>query len=264
MTSGKRDDWHRNRAAVRALGGPAAQTLEAIESAVFHVCLSEHAPDTPVETMNALCYGGCAGKRSLDGQEFFHGRVRERQGRVQYEHSHADAPMHSRMVEMMKHIVHTEGRKELAEFFAQPEHVPVGGGGGGGLASTVRRLSWCHDNALAENRGLLPAHETATEFARQHIAGHRLSLMDFRDFGKNTLKQFRVSPDSFVQCALQLAFWRDQGGRVTSTYETGTTRGVHHGRTECIRPLTSASREMVDCWIGLARDAARASRCSDG
>ena len=48
-----------------------------------------------------------------------------------------------------------------------------------------------------------------------------------------------------MQCALQLAFWRDQGGRVTATYETGTTRAFHHGRTECIRPLSNASLTMV-------------------
>jgi carnitine O-acetyltransferase len=113
------------------------------------------------------------------------------------------------------------------------------------MQSTVKRHSWCHGKELVENADFCLRMETALEFARQHIAGHRLALMDFRDFGKNTLKQFRVSPDSFVQCALQLAFWRDQGGRVTATYETGTTRAFYHGRTECIRPLTIASREMV-------------------
>ena len=46
-------------------------------------------------------------------------------------------------------------------------------------------------------------------------------------FGKILLKKLHVSPDSFIQIVLQLAFYRDQQ-KFTSTYETGTTRAFYH------------------------------------
>lgn len=42
-------------------------------------------------------------------------------------------------------------------------------------------------------------------------------------FGREFLKQERLSPDSFVQMALQLAFLRDQG-HITAVYESATTK----------------------------------------
>lgn len=54
----------------------------------------------------------------------------------------------------------------------------------------------------------------------------------------------KVSPDSFIQQALQLAWYRDQG-YASATYETAGTRGFLHGRTETIRVVTSESRDFV-------------------
>lgn len=58
----------------------------------------------------------------------------------------------------------------------------------------------------------------------------------------------KVSPDSFIQQALQLAWYRDQG-YVTATYETAGTRGFLHGRTETVRSVTSESRAFVKAML---------------
>ena len=58
----------------------------------------------------------------------------------------------------------------------------------------------------------------------------------------------KVSPDSFIQQALQLAWYRDQG-YVTATYESASTRGFLHGRTETIRSVTSESRAFVKAML---------------
>jgi hypothetical protein len=58
----------------------------------------------------------------------------------------------------------------------------------------------------------------------------------------------KVSPDSFIQQALQLAWYRDQG-YVTATYESASTRGFLHGRTETIRSVTSDSRAFVGAML---------------
>ena len=43
-----------------------------------------------------------------------------------------------------------------------------------------------------------------------------------------------LSPDSYIQMAMQLAYYRIYG-RFTSTYETQQTRAFLHGRTGTVR-----------------------------
>uniref|UniRef100_A0A8C7GVR2 Peroxisomal carnitine O-octanoyltransferase n=1 Tax=Oncorhynchus kisutch TaxID=8019 RepID=A0A8C7GVR2_ONCKI len=59
----------------------------------------------------------------------------------------------------------------------------------------------------------------------------------FTSFGKAAIKQKKLHPDTFIQLALQLAYYR-QHGRLGSCYETAMTRRFYHGRTETMRPCT--------------------------
>ena len=54
----------------------------------------------------------------------------------------------------------------------------------------------------------------------------------------------RLSPDGYVQMALQLAWFKTRG-TFTATYETVLTRLFDRGRTETIRTLTADSRAFV-------------------
>lgn len=54
----------------------------------------------------------------------------------------------------------------------------------------------------------------------------------------------RLSPDAYIQLAMQLAWYRTRG-EFTATYETALTRLFKHGRTETIRSLSSDSRQFV-------------------
>ncbi len=63
-------------------------------------------------------------------------------------------------------------------------------------------------------------------------------------FGKGLIKKCRVSPDSFIQMALQLAYYRDQD-RFHLTYEASMTRLFKEGRTETVRSCSIESCEWV-------------------
>lgn len=54
----------------------------------------------------------------------------------------------------------------------------------------------------------------------------------------------KCSPDAYVQMALQLAWYKDQG-YMTATYETASLRLFKHGRTDVIRTLSDPSRDFV-------------------
>ncbi|CAM9324436.1 peroxisomal carnitine O-octanoyltransferase isoform X1 [Lampetra fluviatilis] len=59
----------------------------------------------------------------------------------------------------------------------------------------------------------------------------------FTAFGKLLIKQRGLHPDTYVQLALQLAYYRLHG-RPGCCYETASTRKFYHGRTETMRPCT--------------------------
>ncbi|XP_041961610.1 peroxisomal carnitine O-octanoyltransferase-like isoform X1 [Alosa sapidissima] len=63
----------------------------------------------------------------------------------------------------------------------------------------------------------------------------------FTSFGKAAIKKRKLHPDTFVQLALQLAYYRLHH-KVGSCYETATTRRFYHGRTETMRPCTTEAQ----------------------
>ncbi|XP_055587299.1 choline O-acetyltransferase isoform X2 [Uranotaenia lowii] len=64
----------------------------------------------------------------------------------------------------------------------------------------------------------------------------------YKPFGKNFIKACQVSPDVFIQLALQLAYFKLYG-HLVSTYESASTRRFLLGRVDCIR---SASMEALE------------------
>lgn len=64
------------------------------------------------------------------------------------------------------------------------------------------------------------------------------------NYGKGFMKKCRVSPDAFLQMALQLAYYRD-AGKFSLTYEASMTRLYREGRTETVRPCTIESAAWV-------------------
>nr|XP_023700311.1 peroxisomal carnitine O-octanoyltransferase [Paramormyrops kingsleyae] len=70
----------------------------------------------------------------------------------------------------------------------------------------------------------------------------------FTAFGKAAIKRGKVHPDTFVQLALQLAYFRLHG-RSGCCYETATTRRFYHGRTETMRPCTLEAQQWCQSMV---------------
>ncbi|KAG7470020.1 hypothetical protein MATL_G00134880 [Megalops atlanticus] len=70
----------------------------------------------------------------------------------------------------------------------------------------------------------------------------------FTDFGKAAIKKRKLHPDTFVQLALQLAYYRLHG-KPGSCYETATTRRFYHGRTETMRPCTVEAQQWCQAML---------------
>ncbi|RKO95709.1 CoA-dependent acyltransferase, partial [Caulochytrium protostelioides] len=80
--------------------------------------------------------------------------------------------------------------------------------------------------------------------ADRAIAGVEVAMLETHVYGARYMKEVaKTSPDSFVQMALQLAYYRLHGAP-TAVYETAATRGFAHGRTETGRSLSSESLDF--------------------
>ena len=70
-------------------------------------------------------------------------------------------------------------------------------------------------------------------------------VLNFDTFGKNVPKACKVSPDAFVQLAMQLAFFKTHE-KLGNTYESGSLRKFHLGRTDIIRTCSSDVIEFLN------------------
>lgn len=71
----------------------------------------------------------------------------------------------------------------------------------------------------------------------------------FSEYGKEFIKTCKVSPDAFVQLALQIAYYKDSDGKFVLTYESSMTRLFLHGRTETVRPVSIESEAFVRAFF---------------
>ncbi|TPX33587.1 hypothetical protein SmJEL517_g03505 [Synchytrium microbalum] len=94
-------------------------------------------------------------------------------------------------------------------------------------------------------------HVKSAEWAFDDLVGrHELSTLEFGDFGKDQIKKMGLSPDAFVQMALQLGYYK-MHGVCKPTYESAQVRKFAFGRTETCR---SVSVESV-AWVKAMQDA---------
>lgn len=80
-----------------------------------------------------------------------------------------------------------------------------------------------------------------------------MAFHEFTGYGKNAIKEFKSSPDAWVQVAFQLAYHKLHGRQV-ATYEPAQARRFLHGRTACIRSATPESRDFVQAMTTKGRD----------
>lgn len=109
-----------------------------------------------------------------------------------------------------------------------------------GTAKTPTPLDWevSPTTALAIGN----ADRAAVELIESQELGYHLT-----SYGKAAIKAFGISPDSWAQMIVQLAYRRLLGPKKRNggTYEAASTRKFFKGRTEAIRVVTSES----DAWV---------------
>uniref|UniRef100_A0A7M4ETD7 Choline O-acetyltransferase n=1 Tax=Crocodylus porosus TaxID=8502 RepID=A0A7M4ETD7_CROPO len=101
-----------------------------------------------------------------------------------------------------------------------------------------RRLRW---KCSPEVQGHLAS---AAEKLQRIIKNLDFIAYNFEYYGKEFIKKQKISPDAYIQVALQLAFYRCHG-RLVPTYESASIRRFEEGRVDNIRSATSEALAFV-------------------
>ena len=251
ITAENRTRWAEFRESVFG-EGPNARSLAAIESALFVLTLS---PVSFPQTDDREQWSA-RGKRLLvspGGDTWYDKSVSlhvfaDGKAGLNAEHSWADAPIIAHMLETCI-VQHESGlapyradghcRSFAAERAAGTVSAGAHSAAGGGGDSLWTRLGWSLTRAAEAE--LLSARDSLITLGNDTD----LCVGPFTEYGKDVVsKTFHVSPDAWVQLAMQLAYYRDQG-RFDATYESSMTRLFLHGRTETVRPCTAESVAFV-------------------
>ncbi|GAA6214394.1 choline O-acetyltransferase-like [Lates japonicus] len=101
-----------------------------------------------------------------------------------------------------------------------------------------RRLLWKSNPQI---QGLLAA---SGDRLQRLVNNLDMDVFKFKAYGKEFIKKQKMSPDAFIQVALQLAFYKCNG-RLVSTYESASIRRFQQGRVDNIRSATPEALAFV-------------------
>lgn len=206
------------------------ESVRAIQKSIFLVCLDKPMPRVSdnlyhSRTAAQMLHGG--GSRWNSGNRWFDKTLQFIVGEdgscgLVYEHAPAEGPP---IVFLIDHVVEYMRRMEAVRAPMIPLPMPL-------------KLRF----------NITPEVKKDIESAKQNmnIMVHDLDVKvtNFSHFGRNMPKQYGISPDAFVQMALQLAYFR-MYQLCCSTYEGASLRMFRLGRTETINSTTTESSNFV-------------------
>ncbi|TPX60759.1 hypothetical protein SpCBS45565_g07413 [Spizellomyces sp. 'palustris'] len=227
LTSEHRDIWTKTREELVQSPKNRA-SLDIIERAAFVVCLDDSSPVTRDEASRA-CWHGDGRNRFFDKPLQF---IVFENGKAGFlgEHSMMDGTPTSNMCDW---ICTGLDRNKINH----------------GSPSAASNLPNPQQLAFELTPSLSSRIESAENHFDSLIGRHDLRVQAFFDYGKDIIKKFKMSPDAYVQMAIQLAYYKMHGVS-RPTYESAQTRKFAYGRTETCR---SVSIESVD-WVKAMED----------
>ncbi|XP_013780148.1 carnitine O-palmitoyltransferase 1, liver isoform-like [Limulus polyphemus] len=209
-------------------------SLDIIEKAAFCVVLEDESfefdpkDSSELDRFSQLLLHGKGYDRWYD-KSF--NLVVTRNGRIGFnaEHSWADAPIMAHLWEFC-----------LSEDFINLGYTKEGNALGELTVElpTPVRLKW------DISQDCIDIIESCAISARTLLEDVDLHLYMHDAYGKGIIKKCKVSPDAYIQMALQLAYYRD-ARKFSLTYEASMTRLFREGRTETVRPVSIESCTWV-------------------
>ncbi|CAH0481860.1 unnamed protein product [Peronospora belbahrii] len=235
LTSENRTNWAKARDYILSLDDINKQSFDLIERALFCVALDESSASTYDEIARNCLLGD--GRNRWYDKPFtliIHENAR---GGLNGQHAWADALV---VVRLFDYCIKYVNENFKAKFANRANLRPT-------LNIKPKRLDWVLDNAA------YTAIECASAAVGKLIHNSDIATIQFNHYGSAFLKRYKLTPDFFMQMAIQLAHYK-MHKKVPAVYETAHTRMFYHGRTETIRSLSKESLTFVKTMESSASD----------
>ncbi|CAL1270555.1 unnamed protein product [Larinioides sclopetarius] len=229
LTTLHRDSWAKAYKRLRKYDSGNKESLKAIQEAIFLLCLDKPVSDSgtinrkthvALQTIHGGGPAGNAGNRWFDKTIQF---IVGGDGVVglTYEHSPAEGPPITRMMDHISdYLDRTRGNKWLPSTSVE---------------EPIKLRFKLSDETMKDI-------EEAENDLQSLVDDLEMSCFTFETYGKDFIKSQKLSPDSYIQMAIQLSFYKIHN-QIAATYESASSRKFLNGRTETIR---SASMEALD------------------
>lgn len=223
LTADFRNNWAKNRKHLIELSPENAESMKIIEKSAMTCCFSDSEPRDYCELAQEVLSGDYNAKWNDKGS----GMVVFKNGKVGFfgEHSAYDGTISIAFSTFI-----------LLSLIEEPEpnweEPPK-------LKIIPKELTFQIDDYLRSEIDRMQEHANSLKYSV--IA----QFQQFKGYGKSFMKTQKIHPDSFVQMALQLAYFKLHG-KLAPTYETATMRIYYHGRTETVRSCSIEVKEWID------------------
>ncbi|EPY83313.1 carnitine O-acetyltransferase [Camelus ferus] len=206
------------------------ESVRSIQKSIFTVCLDAPMPWVSEDMYRSqvagqMLHGG--GGKLNSGNRWFDKTLQfivaeDGSCGLVYEHAAAEGPP---IVALVDHVMEFTKKPELVRSPMVPLPMP-------------KKLRF----------NITPEIKSDIEKAKQNLSimihDLDITVMVFHHFGKDFPKSEKLSPDAFIQMALQLAYYRIYG-HACATYESASLRMFHLGRTDTIRSASMDSLTFV-------------------
>ncbi|XP_076019712.1 carnitine O-acetyltransferase isoform X2 [Genypterus blacodes] len=210
------------------------ESVRAIQRSIFTLCLDGATPPVDADMQPScvavqMLHGG--GSQWNSGNRWFDKTVQfvigeDGSSGLNYEHAPAEGPP---IVALIDHVIEHMRKPEILS------SSPMG---------TLPNPHKLHFNINPEIKKDIEEAKQSMDLLAQELD---MRVMVFNHFGKNVPKAHRMSPDAFIQMALQLAYYR-MYQRCCATYESASLRMFRRGRTETIRSASGTSAAFVKAF----------------
>ncbi|XP_040013097.1 carnitine O-acetyltransferase [Xiphias gladius] len=232
LTTQHRDSW--GKAYINLIKDKTNKdSVSAIQRSIFTVCLDGAMPEVSDEMYRSsaaiqMLHGG--GPQWNSGNRWFDKTLQFIIGEdgtcgANYEHAPAEGPP---IVALIDHVVEFTRKPEMVQRPMVPLPMP-------------QKL---HFNITPEIKKDIEEAKQSMTILAQDLD---MRVMVFGHFGKNVPKAHQMSPDAFIQMALQLAYYRMYKCSC-ATYESASLRMFRLGRTDTVRSASGASAAFVKAF----------------
>ncbi|NWR53327.1 OCTC octanoyltransferase, partial [Regulus satrapa] len=232
LTSNERTKWAELREYLIHLDPKNLTLLEKIQRSLFVVGLDDSSPQATPEDYTELTRLGLTGDPTVRWGDKSYNSIFFSNGTCSAfcDHSPFDAMALITMLSYAeKKIIENEGKWKGSD--------------------NVRDIPCPEELVFTVDSKIINEIGCTKELYYKKVSDLQLVSYAFTSFGKALIRKRKLHPDTFVQLALQLAYYKCHG-RPGCCYETAMTRRFYHGRTETIRPCTVEAvewcRSMLD------------------